>query len=169
MKWQQTQQGPLAQLAQLPLLTYDVPIIRPAPEPKKKNPIIRALKKFVYFKPKTFLGTTFLTTVLGILITAGLKWPTEQQQSPPRPVDRIENRINTPATNQTEKTVDMADFLTFYNLYIGYQKATQLMVCPCCNDIANITTTSGNQIQATCIKCQKPLQILKTDSVYQKE
>jgi len=168
MQWQQAQQEPLMQLAQLPLLAYDVPIIKPAPEPKKKNPIIRALKKFVYFKPKTFFGTTLLTTVLGVIVTAGLKWPTEQQGHPPRPMERIENRINT-TTNQTEKTVDMTEFLTVYNLYMGYQKATQIMTCPTCGDVVNVTTTSGNQIQATCIKCQNPLQNLKTDNVYQKE
>lgn len=125
---------------------------------KKKNPVLRFLKKCIYFKPRTFIGATLLgavlTTVAGIWVTSWMRKPPARH--PHRP----------PVVQPADHFKDMLEKFTYF--YMGYQnqqQKAQNYVCPMCGDVMTVHTTSGRAVSATCIGCQKPYVPLLTNQV----
>lgn len=124
----------------------------------KKSPVIRFLKKCVYFKPRTFIGATLLgailTTWAGIWVTS---WTQKQPERHPH---------QPPAVQPADDFKDVLEKFTYF--YLGYQNQQQKVqnyACPTCGDVMTVHTTSGREVAATCIGCQAPYVPLLTNQV----
>ena len=169
---------------QIPLITPS------AEQPKKKverekkakksrNSFVRFFKKFLYFKPKTLWGTQILipiiSTTIGIWVTAVVKQPKAEKPHHHKP--RVEQvaatntvaSVNTAAsgntgimTNITNEQV-MNSLSMFYQLCLSSfdnQQEEQKMVCPTCNHIIQVSSSSLYPATVQCLACKKPFQKL---------
>ena len=174
-EWQKAQE-------QLKLLNYyDVPVIdgKEHPETEIKHhkrskrdkrtehgPILKFLKKCLYFKPKTFIGATILaavlTTISGGIMTSCF------QETRMRHKDRRVKREQISQTNNMnnveilDKKHLLQQMYTFYQLGSGWLFPNgSVLTCSGCGDmVQEIKSIQGKDIQITCISCQQPFRNL---------
>ena len=178
---------------QLKLLKYyDVPVIdgKEHPETELKHhkkqhrtkktehgPILKFLKKCLYFKPKTFMGATILAAVLttisgGIMTSCFQK---TQMHHKRRPDKVLHDRNQT--TNVISNIESQKMYQTLKQLYTLYQfgqnwfvQNDEVLICHGCGDmVPDIKTQKGKDVQITCITCQKPFQNAISQMIEQSE
>lgn len=134
---------------------------------KNKNAFMTFLKKCLYFKPKTFLGThliiTILSTVIGIWTTSILSAPKHTHYR------HYLTKGKEAATNQVESIQTAKVLNTFYTVYqstleqlLAQQnsagKVQQILTCPDCKTSIQVESAPFSDINALCLGCQKNLQ-----------
>lgn len=187
-EWQKAQD-------QLKLLKYyDVPVIdgKEHPETEAKphkrqtrtkktehGPVLKFLKKCLYFKPKTFIGATILaavlTTVSGAVMTSCFQGARRHHRDK-RPIPMyVEQKSPTNAIFKVE-TQEMSQVLkqlyTLYQLggeYLLHNNGAVFTCMGCGDTVQKIKTTNGKDVQMTCIECQKPFQNLLPQVIKQEE
>lgn len=174
-EWQKAQD-------QLKLLKYyDVPVIdgkehsETEAKPHKRQtrtkktehgPVLKFLKKCLYFKPKTFIGATILAAVLttisgGIMTSCFQEARTRHKDKRPKK----EHVCQTNNMNNVE-TLDKKHLLqqmyTFYQLGGGWCSSNgAILMCNGCGDVVqDIKSIKGKDVQITCIACQQPFRNL---------
>lgn len=174
-EWQKAQE-------QLKLLSYyDIPVIDGKEHPeteikhhrqsnrikkKEHGPILKFLKKCLYFKPKTFIGATILaavlTTISGGIMTSCF------QETRVRHKERQHKKEQSGQTNNFYKgeVKNEKDFLkqlyTIYQLGNGWPSLnSSVLMCNGCGDmVQDIKSIKGKDVQITCIACQQPFRNL---------
>ena len=138
---------------------------------KKQSPVIRFLKKCLYFKPKTFIGTNVLipviSTVIGVLVTNAIQTARAPHRHGAHPA-RYEQRAKQTPTVAPE-TVDsfLKSMSSFYQVYQNQLAlpttsdmkplVSQTWVCPSCSNAVQVVAPENQAIGLTCLTCQKPV------------
>ena len=185
-----------AALKLLPL--YDIPIIQPAKEEKKptrravkkRNRFLRFLKKMVYYKPTTFIGTNLMVAGLTVFVQNAFSKPHIHHKPDKAPIVHMATEAHQVVQKATEEqslakipseeklnmfdsktyfTMDsFSDFITpFVQALAMAQDKTTVRYCDGCGDVIRYTTNSGNNVEVTCLTCQKPFQEFMTNKVQQ--
>ena len=159
-------------LKMLPL--YDIPIIQPQmthhkqhPHKKTKrnrNPLMRFIKRIVYYKPTTFIGTNLMVAFLTLLVQNTLSKPEATHHYPPpqRAERKVEKKPKNIFNENTLFTVNDVNGLLNPLIQALSQTAQNntVNVCEGCGDVVQFKTNSGNEVEVTCLTCQKPFQKL---------
>ncbi len=139
-----------------------------------KRSVSRCLRKWLYYKPKTFLGVTVASAVLTAVVTAYVQMffdfnlpfskhlkrqdRTELTEKGHRP--NKENKNQNQNQNQSVDLEKLTEFLQILGNMVAGNVQTENMLqlnCPTCSESVKITQPVYKGVTVTCNACQTQL------------
>lgn len=136
---------------------------------KKQSSFVRCLKRWLYYKPKTFLGITVASAVLTTIVTAYVQKCFDFNLPFSKHFKRHDKTVcvekdKRPHKEDNKQMVDLKKLTEFLQIWSGILSeslpSTNNMLqlnCPTCTESVKITAPVNKGVTVTCNSCQTQL------------